>query len=84
MSTRSGPGGGRPGPGLDAIISEWRQLINLACRLLGGLIPAWRPQVQYPVRPVPVAVDDIPLEDATDQRSLEHGRLGGKAIGSNN
>jgi len=33
MTTRSGPG---EGPGLDAIMSERRQLINLACRLLGS------------------------------------------------
>ena len=40
MSTRSGPGGGRPGPGLDAIMSERRQLINVTCRLLGSLAEA--------------------------------------------
>ena len=40
MSTPSGPGGGRPGPGLDAVISERRQLINLAYRLLGSLAEA--------------------------------------------
>jgi len=40
MSTRSGPGGGRPSPGLDAIMSERRQLINLAYRLLGSLADA--------------------------------------------
>ena len=40
MTTRSGPGGGRPDPGLDAIISERRQLINLAYRLLGSLAEA--------------------------------------------
>ena len=40
MSTRSGPEHGRPGPGLDAIISERRQLINLAYRLLGSLAEA--------------------------------------------
>ena len=40
MSTRSGPGGGRPGPGLDAIMSERRQLVNLAYRLLGSLAEA--------------------------------------------
>ena len=40
MTTRSGPGGGRPEPGLDAIISERRQLINLAYRLLGSLAEA--------------------------------------------
>ena len=37
MGTRSGPGDGRPDPGLDAIMSERRQLINLAYRLLGSL-----------------------------------------------
>jgi RNA polymerase sigma factor (sigma-70 family) len=37
MTTRSGQGGGRPDPGLDAIMSERRQLINLAYRLLGSL-----------------------------------------------
>ena len=40
MTTRSGPGGGRPDPGLDAIMSERRQLINLAYRLLGSLAEA--------------------------------------------
>jgi RNA polymerase sigma factor (sigma-70 family) len=40
MTTRCGPGGGRPGPGLDAIMSERRQLINLAYRLLGSLAEA--------------------------------------------
>jgi RNA polymerase sigma factor (sigma-70 family) len=40
MTTRSGPGGGRPDPGLDAIMSERRQLINLAYRLLGSLADA--------------------------------------------
>jgi RNA polymerase sigma-70 factor, ECF subfamily len=37
MTTRSGQEGGRPDPGLDAIMSERRQLINLAYRLLGSL-----------------------------------------------
>jgi RNA polymerase sigma-70 factor (ECF subfamily) len=40
MSTRSEPGHGRPDPGLDAIMSERRQLINLAYRLLGSLAEA--------------------------------------------
>src|SRR6266704_3849030 len=40
MSTRSGPGGSRPDPGLDAIMSERRRLINLAYRLLGSLAEA--------------------------------------------
>ena len=45
MNTRSGPdavdsGGGRPDPGLDAIMSERRQLINLTYRLLGSLAEA--------------------------------------------
>jgi RNA polymerase sigma-70 factor, ECF subfamily len=40
MSTRSGTGHGRPGPGLSAIMSERRQLINLAYRLLGSLADA--------------------------------------------
>jgi RNA polymerase sigma factor (sigma-70 family) len=40
MSTRSGPGDGRTDPELDAIISERRQLINLAYRLLGSLAEA--------------------------------------------
>lgn len=46
MTTRSGPdavdsgGGGRPDAGLDAIMSERRQLINLAYRLLGSLVEA--------------------------------------------
>ncbi len=39
MSTPSGPGGG-PDPGLDAVMSERRQLINLAYRLLGSLADA--------------------------------------------
>src|SRR5205823_10032854 len=40
MTTASGSGGGRPDPGLDAIMSERRQLINLAYRLLGSLAEA--------------------------------------------
>jgi RNA polymerase sigma factor (sigma-70 family) len=40
MSNQSGPGDGRPDPGLSAIISERRQLINLAYRLLGSLAEA--------------------------------------------
>src|SRR5215831_857795 len=40
MSTQPEPGGGRPGPGLDAIMSERRRLINLAYRLLGSLTDA--------------------------------------------
>jgi len=40
MSSRSEPGTGRPDPGLDAIMSERRQLINLAYRLLGSLAEA--------------------------------------------
>src|SRR6202012_3538214 len=40
MSTPSEPGGGRPDPGLDAIMSERRQLINLTYRLLGSLAEA--------------------------------------------
>src|SRR5437016_12152607 len=52
MTTRSGPGaagsgrslpdrgGDRPDPGLSAIMSERRQLINLAYRLLGSLAEA--------------------------------------------
>jgi RNA polymerase sigma-70 factor (ECF subfamily) len=38
MTTRPGPG--RPDPGLTAIMSERRQLINLAYRLLGSLAEA--------------------------------------------
>ncbi|MGW2650270.1 RNA polymerase sigma factor SigJ [Streptomyces sp. NPDC001393] len=40
MTTPSVPGQGRPDPGLDAIMSERRQLINLAYRLLGSLAEA--------------------------------------------
>jgi len=40
MTTPSGPGGGRPDPGLDAIMGERRQLINLTYRLLGSLAEA--------------------------------------------
>jgi DNA-directed RNA polymerase specialized sigma24 family protein len=40
MTTPSGPDGGQPDPGLDAIMSERRQLINLAYRLLGSLAEA--------------------------------------------
>jgi RNA polymerase sigma factor (sigma-70 family) len=40
MSTRPEPGTGRPDPGLDVIMSERRQLINLAYRLLGSLAEA--------------------------------------------
>jgi RNA polymerase sigma factor (sigma-70 family) len=40
MTTRSEPGDGRADPGLSAIMSERRQLINLAYRLLGSLAEA--------------------------------------------
>src|SRR6516162_3852739 len=40
MTTPTGPGHGGPDPGLDAIMSERRQLINLAYRLLGSLADA--------------------------------------------
>jgi RNA polymerase sigma factor (sigma-70 family) len=40
MSTRSGPGEARPDPGLNAVMSERRRLINLAYRLLGSLAEA--------------------------------------------
>jgi RNA polymerase sigma factor (sigma-70 family) len=40
MTTQSGPGDGRPDPGLTAIMSERRQLVNLAYRLLGSLAEA--------------------------------------------
>ncbi len=40
MTIGSGPGHGQPDPGLDAILSERRQLINLTYRLLGSLAEA--------------------------------------------
>jgi DNA-directed RNA polymerase specialized sigma24 family protein len=40
MSTHSDPAKGRIDPGLSGIISERRQLINLAYRLLGSLADA--------------------------------------------
>ncbi|WP_329234851.1 RNA polymerase sigma factor SigJ [Actinoallomurus sp. NBC_01490] len=40
MTTQSEPGDGRPDPSLSAIMSERRQLINLAYRLLGSLVEA--------------------------------------------
>ena len=40
MSTRSEPGDGGPDPGLNAVMGERRQLINLAYRLLGSLADA--------------------------------------------
>jgi RNA polymerase sigma-70 factor (ECF subfamily) len=40
VTTQSEPGHGRPEPGLSAIMSERRQLINLAYRLLGSLTEA--------------------------------------------
>jgi len=40
MNNQSGPGGSRPDPGMTAIMSERRQLINLAYRLLGSLAEA--------------------------------------------
>ena len=40
MTTRSEPGDGLPDPGLSAIMSERRQLINLTYRLLGSLAEA--------------------------------------------
>src|SRR5215203_6381460 len=40
MTTQFEPGRGRPDPSLNAIMSERRQLINLAYRLLGSLADA--------------------------------------------
>src|SRR5262252_1988105 len=40
MTIPTGPGGGAPDPGLSAVVSERRQLINLAYRLLGSLAEA--------------------------------------------
>jgi DNA-directed RNA polymerase specialized sigma24 family protein len=40
MTSRAGRGHGRPDPGLDAVMSERRQLINLAYRMLGSLAEA--------------------------------------------
>src|SRR6516165_3084327 len=40
MTTSTGPGGAAPDPGLDAVMSERRLLINLAYRLLGSLADA--------------------------------------------
>jgi RNA polymerase sigma factor (sigma-70 family) len=40
MSSQDGPGHGRADPALDAIMSERRQLLNLAYRLLGSLAEA--------------------------------------------
>src|SRR5262247_3579034 len=40
MTAQSEPGHDRPDPGLTAIMSERRQLINLAYRLLGSLAEA--------------------------------------------
>ena len=40
MSTQSEPGSGGPDPGLNAVMGERRQLINLAYRLLGSLADA--------------------------------------------
>ena len=40
MTRRSGTGQDRPDPGLDAIMNERRQLINIAYRLLGSLAEA--------------------------------------------
>jgi RNA polymerase sigma factor (sigma-70 family) len=40
MSTHSGPGGGPLDPGLSAVMSERRRLINVAYRLLGSLADA--------------------------------------------
>jgi RNA polymerase sigma-70 factor (ECF subfamily) len=40
MSSRSGPGDGGPGQGVDAVMGERRRLINLGYRLLGSLAEA--------------------------------------------
>lgn len=40
MTAQPEPGHGRPDPGLSAIMSERRQLVNLAYRLLGSLVEA--------------------------------------------
>jgi RNA polymerase sigma-70 factor, ECF subfamily len=46
MSSRSGPAQGQPDPDLRAVMSERRQLINLAYRLLGSLAEAAPPTSQ--------------------------------------
>src|SRR5215831_16182238 len=40
MTTPSGPGAGQPDPGVEEVMSERRQLINVAYRLLGSLAEA--------------------------------------------
>ncbi|ETK35299.1 RNA polymerase sigma factor SigJ [Microbispora sp. ATCC PTA-5024] len=40
MTDRSGPGDHRADPHVSAIVSEWRQLVNLTYRLLGSLAEA--------------------------------------------
>ena len=40
MTTPTGPAGGRPDPGLSAIMNERQQLINLAYRMLGSVAEA--------------------------------------------
>ena len=40
MRNQSEPAGGAPAPGLNAVVGERRQLINLAYRLLGSLADA--------------------------------------------
>jgi DNA-directed RNA polymerase specialized sigma24 family protein len=40
MTSSSRPGAGRPDPGLSTVMSERRQLISLAYRLLGSLADA--------------------------------------------
>jgi hypothetical protein len=51
MSSQSGPGDDRLDPGLSAIMSERRPLINLAYRLLGSLSDADGDRVRHRRRP---------------------------------
>ena len=70
MSTRSGPGDGGPDQGLDAVISERRQLINLAYRLLGSLAEA----EDHAVNQAPWRDAGLPATAVDARGALEVGR----------
>jgi hypothetical protein len=70
MIIESGLRGSRPNPGADAITSERRQLINLACRLLGSLTEAEDAVQKAPARS---KIDSCQVPGTSQQWRINHG-----------